>query len=94
VNRFTIAVAALLCGAIAAEAASPSHSAKADFQRATPCPANDARRGRCPGYVIDHIIPLCAGGADTPANMQWQTIADARRKDAEEATLCRSLRHH
>ena len=88
---------AACCLALAAlvgptSAAPRSHSAKAEFQRATPCPANDARRGQCPGYVIDHIVPLCADGADAPANMQWQTIADAKRKDVEEAKLCRSLR--
>ncbi len=36
------------------------------------------------GYVIDHVIPLCAGGADDPLNMQWQTIAEAKAKDREE----------
>jgi hypothetical protein len=37
-----------------------------------------------PGYVIDHIIPLAKGGADLPSNMQWQTIAEAKAKDAWE----------
>jgi hypothetical protein len=39
--------------------------------------------------VVDHIVPLCAGGADRPRNMQWQTIAAARAKDVEERALCR-----
>jgi hypothetical protein len=26
----------------------------------------------------DHIVALCKGGADTVANMRWQTVADAR----------------
>jgi len=33
------------------------------------------------GYVIDHVVPLALGGADTPANMQWQTIQAAKKKD-------------
>jgi hypothetical protein len=37
-----------------------------------------------PGYVVDHIIPLKRGGADEPWNMQWQTIADGKAKDATE----------
>jgi hypothetical protein len=37
-----------------------------------------------PGYVVDHIIPLECGGADSPANMQWQTIAEAKAKDKAE----------
>lgn len=26
-----------------------------------------------PGYEVDHIVPLCAGGADRPENMQLLT---------------------
>jgi hypothetical protein len=40
-------------------------------------------RGR-PGYVVDQIIPLKGGGADSPSNMQWQTTADAKAKDKTE----------
>ena len=35
-----------------------------------------------PGYVVDHVIPLKRGGADAPWNMQWQTIAEGKAKDA------------
>lgn len=45
-----------------------------------------------PGFVVDHIIPLCACGADAVTNMQWQTVADASLKDAWEKTVCRALR--
>jgi hypothetical protein len=62
------------------------------FQRENPCPANGDRRGACPGYVIDHVIPVCAGGPDEPANMQWQTIVDARQKDKGEIRECALLR--
>lgn len=63
------------------------------FQRENPCPANGLRRRKCPGYVIDHVQPLCAGGADNPrTNMQWQTVEEAKVKDREERKLCRSLR--
>jgi hypothetical protein len=40
------------------------------------------------GYVIDHIVPLCAGGADEPANMQWQTVEQAKVKDQQERLQC------
>jgi hypothetical protein len=36
------------------------------------------------GYVVDHIVPLEYGGADIPANMQWQTVQDAKIKDRTE----------
>ena len=59
-----------------------SEAAKAAFMRQTGYP-----NGR-PGYVVDHITPLACGGADTPANMQWQTVAAAKAKDKVEATNC------
>lgn len=66
-----------------------SSTAKAEFKRQQPCPATGNRRGACPGYVIDHVVPLCAGGADAPSNMQWQTVAEGKAKDREERRVCR-----
>lgn len=60
------------------------------FVKLHPCPATGIRSTKCPGYVIDHIIPLCACGLDRPSNMQWQTIAEAKRKDVSERRLCRT----
>ena len=40
--------------------------------------------GSCPGYVVDHIVPLKRGGADAPGNMQWQTTGAAKEKDRWE----------
>ncbi len=66
-----------------------SSAQRAAFVREHPCPATAQPRGPCPGYVVDHIIPLCGGGADAPSNMQWQTIEDGKLKDKEERTQCR-----
>jgi len=66
-----------------------SGAAKAEFQRANPCPATEQSRGACPGYVIDHIKPLCAGGPDHPDNMQWQTVEEGKAKDREERKACK-----
>jgi hypothetical protein len=41
------------------------------------------------GYVVDHVVPLACGGADTPSNMQWQTKADAKAKDRTERVGCK-----
>lgn len=77
---------------VAATASERSSVHSRAFQREQPCPSTGARRGGCPGYVIDHVQPLCAGGADSPQNMQWQTVEDGRRKDAHERRLCRAMK--
>lgn len=59
------------------------------FKRANPCPSTGAQSGPCKGYIVDHIQPLCAGGADNPSNMQWQTIDDAKAKDRDERKICK-----
>lgn len=75
-------------------------SAKAvrDFRASHPCPATGKVEKACPGYVVDHIIPLCVCAHETrclntldkPDNMQWQAVADAKRKDRIEVTACRN----
>ncbi len=57
-----------------------------------PCPSTGEAKGRCPGYVVDHIKPLCAGGQDRPSNMQWQTTAEAKNKDRLEREQCKRTR--
>ena len=66
-----------------------SSSAKAEFKRVHPCPSTVARSGACGGYVSDHVVPLACGGADSPDNMQWQTIEEAKMKDRRELKACR-----
>ena len=59
-------------------------SAKHRFERSNPCPSTGKTSGKCPGYVIDHVLPLKRGGADAPSNMQWQTKDAAKAKDKAE----------
>ncbi len=44
-----------------------------------------------PGYQIDHIVPLCLGGADTDADIQIQPIDAAIEKDELERSACRAV---
>lgn len=44
------------------------------------------------GYQVDHIIPLCAGGPDTPENMQLLTIEEHREKTRIDVRWCRLLK--
>lgn len=63
------------------------------FKKANPCPATGvASTKSCPGYIVDHIQPLCACGADAPSNMQWQTLADSKAKDKLEDAQCAALK--
>jgi hypothetical protein len=61
-----------------------SASAKHAFQKSHPCPSTGRTTGACKGYVIDHVVPLKRGGADSPSNMQWQTTTAAKAKDKVE----------
>jgi hypothetical protein len=61
-----------------------SRAVAGEFEREHPCPSTGLTGGPCPGYWRDHIVPLACGGPDAVSNMQWQTIADARAKDAWE----------
>lgn len=72
----------------------PAHAERSSAERLAfvsshPCPATGQRHGRCPGYIVDHIVPLACGGADAPENMQWQTRADALAKDRWERNACK-----
>jgi hypothetical protein len=87
-----LAALAILVTAPAEARTHRSAAAKHAFQHGQPCPATGKQRGACPGYVIDHVIPLACGGPDAPSNMQWQTIAEGKAKDRWERAQCRPLR--
>jgi len=62
-----------------------------EFQRQTPCPATGNTKGKCPGWQIDHIEPLCAGGVDRVDNLQWLTVQEHKWKTRTDVRVCRSL---
>jgi 5-methylcytosine-specific restriction endonuclease McrA len=62
--------------------------AVASFRKLKPCPSTRKTQGACPGYEIDHIVPLAAGGADAPHNMQWLTRQQHRAKTKREREAC------
>lgn len=74
-------ISALLALTLAADAKTYRDPAqRAALVQSHPCPSTGKTKGRCPGYVVDHIKPLCAGGSDKPSNMQWQTTAESNKK--------------
>ncbi len=61
-----------------------SEEQKDAFKHSHPCPSTGKSSCACPGYTVDHIVPLKRGGADRPENMQWQTTQAAKAKDRTE----------
>lgn len=41
------------------------------FQRIHPCPETGKTTGACPGWALNHVIPLACGGCDSVANLDW-----------------------
>lgn len=82
----------LMALAISATAAPRSSSARAEFVKANPCPSTGKTRGACPGWQVDHMHPLCAGGIDEPANMNWIRVEDHKRKTRQDVRECRAQR--
>lgn len=87
-----ILLAALLCVGTAEARIPRSTAAKNAFVRTHRCPSTNQYRLPCPGYVIDHRIPLCAGGRDDPSNMAWQEYRASLEKDKKERQLCAAMR--
>jgi hypothetical protein len=41
--------------------------------------------------IVDHVIPLCACGSDSPDNMQMQGKAESLVKDRREVAACERM---
>jgi 5-methylcytosine-specific restriction endonuclease McrA len=65
-----------------------SGAARRQFAKIYACPSTGAHKPACPGYQIDHILPLKCGGADRTHNMQWLTVAAHKAKTRREAGMC------
>lgn len=66
--------------------------AKAEFRKIHPCPSTGKTTGACPGWQVDHVIPLASCGCDVVENMQWlkvstKTCAGTECKDRWERKI-------
>lgn len=95
-SGIAMAAALALASAVFLVLASPSDArprrslaAVAEFRLHAPCPANGKPAGACPGYVVDYVVPPCAEGDNSPDNLQWLTLAQARDNGNWEREYCR-----
>lgn len=55
-----------------------SISRRADVLRAYrklyACPSTGLYAGACPGWNLDHTVPLACGGCDSVANLTWMPV--------------------
>lgn len=90
--RRTMVIAMIFLSGVTEAIAAPTHHrsqrARLEFAKKMTCPSTGKKALPCPGYVIDHRVPLCAGGLDDPLNMQWQEKALSYQKDHEERRWC------
>ena len=52
---------------------------------------NNGLSGVPRGYQVDHIIPLCAGGDDSPDNMQLLSVKEHKKKTRGDVRTCRDM---
>ena len=41
------------------------------YKKLHPCPVTGKTTGACPGWAINHVIPLAKGGCDSVVNLNW-----------------------
>lgn len=90
-----LALLLALTPALAADAPCPavkrSSAVVREFRRTHICPSTGTITPTCPA-IVDHILPLCAGGPDSVSNMMYQEVRAAKDKDVLEKRLCARLR--
>lgn len=43
----------------------------AAFKKIHPCPSTGLTTGACPGWALNHTVPLACGGCDAVNNLDW-----------------------
>jgi hypothetical protein len=56
------------------------------FRKIHKCPSTGLKTGACPGWSIDHPVPLACGGCDAVSNMAWMpnTIKTGKSKYSKD----------
>lgn len=90
--RWVVGAALLWVLSAGAQSIARSPAEVRAFRAEYPCPSTGRTRGACPGWQVDHVRPLCAGGEDKASNMHWLSIVDHRFKTLVDVRECRKLR--
>lgn len=77
-------ISALACIQVYAVTTNRGWRAPTEFRKLNPCPSTGKTTGACPGWVLDHLVSLRCGGPDTPENLWWQRVDEAKAKDQQE----------
>lgn len=60
-----------------------------EFRKTHPCPATGRISGACPGWQVDHRIPLCFDeSGDVVENLQWLSVEDHKAKTRYDIKAC------
>lgn len=59
----------------------------AAYKKAHPCPSTGKTIGACPGWAMNHVVPLACGGVDAVWNLQWMRIDVKHMVDAYERKI-------
>ena len=87
-----LVIAFVLSGASAEARIDRSAAEVRAFRLDNPCPLTGRSRGACPGWQMDHTVPLCAGGEDKRTNMFWLSTDDHKWKTFVDVRECRKLK--
>lgn len=63
-----------MCGAIVRDATGNikrSSAVLTAYKKIHPCPSTGLTTGACPGWALNHSIPLACGGCDAVYNLTW-----------------------
>lgn len=90
-----IAIAVVLVLFVAALVFARARAPVREFKATNPCPSTGVADADapCPGWVVDHIVPLCFGGADALENMDWERRDRSYIKDGFERAACKLKPH-
>jgi hypothetical protein len=62
------------------------------FKKLNACPSTGKNIGTCPGYQVEHTLPLCSCGPDKVSNMTWMATAEHKIKTKADVKHCAELK--